>query len=203
MRNGFSSSSRTRLLVGLGNPGAEYRDTRHNLGFRVVDAMAEQLSIPVERNKFNSLFGRGPHAGEKIILAKPQAFMNNSGPPVARLSAFFGIENDDIVVIHDDLDLALGSVTIKMKGGSGGHNGLKSLVDALGGGNFTRVRIGIGRPEAGKSVTHHVLGRFSIEERDVIDAILAGALDAALMILRKDTKAAMNHFNAKDILISD
>lgn len=189
--------------MGLGNPGTEYRDTRHNLGFRVVDAMAEQLSIPVERNKFNSLFGRGSYAGKKIILAKPQSYMNNSGPPVARLSAFFGIENDDLVVIHDDIDLALGRVKIKMKGGSGGHNGLKSLVDALGGGNFTRVRIGIGRPEASKSVTHHVLGRFSTEERDVIDAILAGALDAALMILRKDTKAAMNHFNAKDILISD
>lgn len=191
-----------QMLVGLGNPGSKYRSTRHNLGFQVADALAQELSIPVDRNKFDALFGKGAYAGGKIVMAKPQAYMNNSGPPVARLAAFFRIECDDMVVIHDDIDLAFGRIKIKKKGGSGGHNGLKSLVDALGSDNFTRVRIGIGRPEPGRSVTGHVLSRFSEIERKYMDSLITGARDAVLMILRNGTKLAMNHFNAKDFLNS-
>ena len=190
------------MVAGLGNPGAKYRESRHNLGFQVVDALAEKLKTPVDRHKFKVIFGWGSHAGRKFILAKPQDYMNNSGPPLVGLSAYFDIQIDDLIVIHDDIDLEFGRIKIKKKGGSGGHNGLNSLIDALGGGNFTRVRIGIGRPESGSSVTRHVLGRFSEKEREGLDAVIAGAADAALMILRHGTDKAMNHFNAKDSLIS-
>ena len=190
------------MIAGLGNPGTKYRTTRHNLGFCVVDALADQLSVSVDRNKFGTEFGRGACAGAKIVMAKPQAYMNNSGPPVAKLSSYFGIECDDLIVVHDDIDLAFGRIKIKKKGGSGGHNGLKSLVDALGSGNFTRVRIGIGRPDPGRSVTGHVLGRFTNEEQASLPSLITGAGDAVLMILRKDVKTAMNHFNAKEFLKS-
>lgn len=184
--------------MGLGNPGSKYRETRHNLGFLVADALANELSVPLDRHKFKADFGTGHYAGRKIFLAKPQDYMNNSGPPSARLAAYFNIQTDDLIVIHDDIDLAFGRIKIKKKGGSGGHNGLNSLVGALGGGNFTRVRIGIGRPEPGRSVTSHVLGRFSDKEQVELDAIVSRSTDAVLMILRDGTKEAMNHFNVKN-----
>ncbi len=133
------------LVVGLGNPGPEYAGTRHNAGFRVVERLAEDFGIPLAHERCQALFGSGSIRGVAVVLAKPMAFMNRSGPPVKGLIDFLGISSGRTVVIHDDLDLALGRLKIKEKGGHGGHKGVRSLMDAVGGGDFIRVRIGIGR----------------------------------------------------------
>jgi peptidyl-tRNA hydrolase, PTH1 family len=184
-----------KLVTGLGNPGKEYAGTRHNAGFMVVDKLAEAFRISMDKNKFNTIHGKGKIKGNDIILAEPQAFMNLSGPPVQRLAGFYKISCEEMLIIHDDIDLAFGRIKIKEKGGDGGHKGIRSIIDAFGGGNFTRLRIGIGRSEAGADVVDHVLGRFNPEESALLDKIIATAVDAALTILCEGAKEGMNRFN--------
>jgi PTH1 family peptidyl-tRNA hydrolase len=191
-----------RLVVGLGNPGARYENTRHNAGFMIVDKIARDFNIFFDKRKFDCIFGRGFIEDVEVLLAKPMAFMNRSGPPIQQLAHFFRIPCKEMVVIHDDIDLVFGRLKIKEKGGHGGHNGIRSLLDAFGGGDFVRLRIGVGRSEFGDSVTDHVLGRFSAQNAEVLSQITSGARDAVVTVLCKGTKAGMNLFNGKDLAIT-
>jgi PTH1 family peptidyl-tRNA hydrolase len=191
-----------RLVVGLGNPGARYENTRHNAGFMTADKIARDFNISFDKRKFDCVFGRGCIEDVEVLLAKPMAYMNRSGPPVQKLAHFFRIQCKDLVVIHDDIDLVFGRLKIKEKGGHGGHNGIRSLTDAFGGGDFVRLRIGVGRSEFGESVTDHVLGRFSVQNAELLARIISAARDAVVTVLCKGTKSGMNLFNAKDLAIT-
>ena len=191
-----------RLVVGLGNPGNTYKKTRHNVGFMVLDQIAEDFSIALVKQKFDTVFGRGSVDGVSVVLAKPMAFMNRSGPQVQKITRYYRILSEDMLVVHDDIDLAFGRIKIKEKGGDGGHKGVRSIIDAFGGGNFVRLRIGVGRPEAAISAADHVLGKFSLKEKKVLHRIITEARDAVVTILCKGAKEGMNRFNDKRIVIS-
>ncbi|MGD9013869.1 MAG: aminoacyl-tRNA hydrolase [Desulfobacterales bacterium] len=192
---------RMRLIVGLGNPGAQYENTRHNVGFMVVDKLAGEFGISVTKNKFEVRYGSGTIGDQAVMLAKPMAFMNRSGWPVQKLAAYFKINSKDVIVIHDDIDLAFGRFKIKEKGGHGGHKGLKSIIQAVGQDAFVRLRIGVGRSETGNSVSDHVLGPFDNKESKLLDAIINRARDAVVTILTEGTKVGMNQYNTKDLLL--
>jgi len=192
---------RLRLVVGLGNPGETYSKTRHNAGFMVVDKVSDAFSIALEKQKFDTRFGIGSVNDIKVILAKPMAYMNRSGPQVQNIARYFRILCKDMVVVHDDIDLAFGRLKIKEKGGDGGHKGVRSIIDAFGGGDFTRLRIGVGRPEVGGNAADYVLGKFTLEEKKVLSQIITAAKDAVVTILCKGTKEGMNRFNNRRIVI--
>lgn len=187
-----------RLIAGLGNPGPDYENTRHNAGFMVVDKLAEEFGISVNKNKFDVRYGRGTIEGHEVMLAKPMAFMNRSGWPVQQLAAYFKINSKDLIVVHDDIDLAFGRIKIKEKGGHGGHKGLKSIINAVGEDEFVRLRVGVGRSEAGSNVTDHVLGPFFDDESKQLDSVLIRARDAMVTILTEGSKVGMNRFNKKE-----
>ncbi len=190
--------------MGLGNPGDAYAKTRHNAGFMVVDEVAGSFSVSLEKRRpFSDLhLGYGSIEGVDFILVKPMTFMNKSGAPVKKIAGSSSISCRDMLVIHDDIDLAFGRLKIKEKGGDGGHKGIRSLIDAFGGGDFVRLRIGVGRPEAEISVTDHVLGRFSSDEKKDLDQVITMARDAVVTILCYDTKEGMNRYNNKSVLSS-
>jgi PTH1 family peptidyl-tRNA hydrolase len=192
---------RLRLVVGLGNPGKTYSKTRHNAGFMVVDKISDDFSIALEKRKFDARFGIGAVDGVKIVLAKPMAYMNRSGPQIQKIAGYFRILCEDILVVHDDIDLVFGRLKIKEKGGDGGHRGVRSIIDAFGGGDFTRLRIGVGRPDAERGASDYVLAKFTLEERNVLSQIITTAKDAIVTILCKGTKEGMNRFNDKRIVI--
>ena len=183
------------LLIGLGNPGGQYKKTRHNAGFMLIDAVSDTFSIALNKKKFDAEFGRGYIEDVEVILAKPQAFMNRSGPPVQKLAAYFNISIQDILVIHDDIDLNLGRIKIKKKGGGGGHNGIKSLINALHSGDFPRLRIGTGRPDEHTEVIGHVLGRFTDRESEIMERTIFRAKEAVVTIICNGIKEGMNRFN--------
>lgn len=166
------------LLVGLGNPGAKYERNRHNIGFMAVDAIIRRHSFGPEREKFSALLSDGRFGAAKVIALKPQAFMNLSGQAVGEAMRFFKLAPEDVVVFHDDLDLAPGKVKVKQGGGHGGHNGLRSL-DAHIGKDYWRIRLGIGHPGHKDRVTPYVLGDFSSADRDWLEPLLDGLADAA------------------------
>lgn len=192
---------RLRMVVGLGNPGEAYAKTRHNAGFMVVDKISEAFSIALDKQKFDARFGIGLVNGVKIVLTKPMAYMNRSGPQIQKIAGYFRILCEDILVVHDDIDLVFGRLKIKEKGGDGGHRGVRSIIDAFGGGDFTRLRIGVGRPDAEKGASDYVLGKFTLEEKKVLSQIITSAKDAIVTILCKGTKEGMNRFNNKRIVI--
>jgi len=196
------SANRLRLVVGLGNPGNNYENTRHNAGFMVADKIAQDFNISYNKTKFGAIFGRGSIEDVDVVLAKPMAFMNRSGPPLQQLAHYFRISGEDMLVIHDDIDLAFGRIKIKEKGGHGGHNGIRSIMDAFGGGEFMRLRIGVGRSEAGENVTGHVLGRFSEDKAEMVTRVIAVARDAVVTVLCEGAEVGMNAFNRKDLLIT-
>jgi len=183
------------LIAGLGNPGSAYAKTRHNVGFMAVDMLAEAYRIDLQRNKLDTLFAKGVVEGTGVILAKPQLYMNRSGPPLRRLADYFGIQREAMIVVHDDIDLAFERLKIKEKGGDGGHKGIRSLIEAFGGGDFVRVRVGVGRSEFGSAVVDHVLSEFTSSERQVLDQFLQKACQAVVTVLSKGTKEGMNRFN--------
>jgi len=188
------------LVVGLGNPGDAYVKTRHNAGFMVLDEVAESFSISIEKKKFDALFGRGLIEDSEVILAKPMAFMNLSGIPVQKILNYFKIPFEDMLVIHDDIDLAFGRLQIKENGGHGGHKGLKSIIETVGGNNFVRLRIGIGRSEEKIDVANYVLSKFSTNEKKLLDTITKRARDAVVATTCKGAKKAMNIFNDKRLM---
>ncbi len=190
---------RFRLIVGLGNPGEMYRFTRHNTGFMVVDRLAQANKIPLGKRKFNAVFGRGKIEGLPAILAKPMTFMNQCGPAVRDLARFFRLGTQDILVIHDDIDVVFGKLKIKEKGGDGGHNGVKSLIGALRSDEFTRIRVGIGRPQTEKDISPYVLERFDAEQERLLSDIISSAQDAVETVLFKGVSEAMNRFHGKTI----
>jgi PTH1 family peptidyl-tRNA hydrolase len=184
-----------RLVAGLGNPGRAYRKSRHNAGFMVIDALAEKLLISVTKQAHDVRYGFGRIETTPLILAKPQDFMNRSGPPLRWLTDYFRIQREATIIVHDDIDLAYQRLKIKEKGGDGGHNGIRSIIEAFGGGEFIRVRMGVGRSEEGADVVDHVLGDFNRSERKVLDDFIQMTCQAVETIVRKGVKVGMNRFN--------
>lgn len=187
------------LVIGLGNPGRRYERTRHNAGFLVVDRLADRVGARVERKQLGALVEsiRLPEVDDAVVLAKPQGFMNLSGQPAASLRGYYKAGTEDIVVVHDDVDLAFGDVRVKKGGGHGGHNGLRDLQEKLGGGGFVRVRFGVGRPPQGWDTADYVLAGFSSEEEGRLPELLDEAADAVVLVARLGAEPAMNQVNAK------
>ncbi len=185
-----------RLIVGLGNPGAEYARTRHNAGFLLVEALAERWRVhwTVER-KFQSRVARAERGERRVLLCQPQTFMNASGEAVATLLRFYQCVPESLLVVVDDADLALGEIRLRPGGGSGGHHGLESLEQHLGTKAFARQRIGIGRQNGAREITGHVLGRFGAAEAEAMDKVLRRAADQAECWLEAGVQKAMNDFN--------
>lgn len=183
------------LIVGLGNPENDYAGTRHNMGFDVVNEIAKQHEIEINKTKFNSLYGKGKIGEEKIILIKPQTFMNLSGESVIEWKNFFKIENKQIIVISDDIDLDPGNIRIRKKGSPGTHNGLKSLVKSLNSEEFLRVRVGIGKPEIGVDLVEHVIGYVPENEKEKLKQGVEKAKNAVNVIIEQGIERAMNMYN--------
>ncbi len=186
-----------RLIIGLGNPGKRYSLSRHNMGFLVLENLAKRASINIDSNKFDSCFGKGVISGVPVVVVKPQTFMNLSGISVGKLARFFKVDIEDVIVIHDDLDLSFNEIRVKEGGGDGGHKGLRSVIDHLGGLDFIRVRLGIGRPAQNERVEGYVLERFSEEEVKILPDIVTRASDAVVLAISSGTQAAMNKFNVR------
>jgi peptidyl-tRNA hydrolase, PTH1 family len=180
-----------KLVVGLGNPGTKYERTRHNVGFRALDEIARRHSFRTPREKFNGLIAEGEIGGERVIVLKPQTFMNNSGESVAPAARFYKIEPEDVVVIYDELDLAQGKVRVKRGGGNAGHNGLRS-VDAHLGVDYWRVRLGIGHPGAKELVLGYVLQNFSSDEESWLDRLMPALAEALPLLLDGQDSAFMS-----------
>ena len=183
-----------KLVVGLGNPGAQYRETRHNVGFWVVDEIARRWGLNDSwRDRDEALYVK---RGREALLAKPLTFMNHSGVAVARLSQYFQIEPADMLVLVDEVALPLGRLRARRGGSAGGHNGLKSVIEQLGGHEFPRLRIGVGRGDARRDLADHVLSKFEAEERPIIEAATLRAADAAEMFVSEGIERVMSTFNA-------
>jgi PTH1 family peptidyl-tRNA hydrolase len=187
--------SEIRMVVGLGNPGSEYVGTRHNAGFEVVDLLADRLGVNVGKEKFGGCFGQAEYEGKKLILLKPQQYMNRSGQVVATAAGFYKLEPGDFLVVTDDMWLEPGMIRMRAKGSSGGHNGLEDIIARLGTTQFARLRIGIGQSGRVDSVDY-VLGRPDAEDRRLIDEAAGRACEAALCWVREGVEAAMSGFNS-------
>jgi PTH1 family peptidyl-tRNA hydrolase len=185
------------LLVGLGNPGPKYAQNRHNIGFMVVDELAQRVRAEGWKAKNGGELAAADVAGQKAILLKPLEFMNLSGRAVQRTAAFYQIEPKQVVVVHDEIDLELGRLQVKVGGGHGGHNGLRSIVQELGSSDFVRVRCGVGRPRGASEVADFVLGDFAKAERTEAEILSKEAADALEEILKKGPVLAQNRFNQK------
>jgi len=184
-----------KLIVGLGNPGKQYEFTRHNIGFLALDYLSEQLQSPINQAKFKGLLGEGKYKNERVLLLKPMTYMNLSGESIREVMDFYKIEIQDVLVIYDDLDLPNGSLKLRYKGGSGGHNGIKSIIHHLKTEEFKRIRMGIGRPEHGDIVSY-VLGRFNkVEEGPLQVAIEKASKAAEAFIEEPDFTKVMNIYN--------
>jgi len=187
-----------KVIVGLGNPGAGYRLNRHNIGFLVLDELAKRQGIDICRKGFDSCFGKGGIAGLTVVLAQPLTFMNRSGAAVKRLVRYFKTDLDDLIVVHDDLDLPLSSVRVKTGGGHGGHKGLMSIIDHLGESGFNRVRLGIGKPVFKEMVNGYVLESFTEREMEILPGIVSRACDAVAEIVSSGAQSAMCKFNVRN-----
>ena len=186
-----------KIIVGLGNPGSEYAKTRHNVGFMMIDALAQHLNINLWKDKFNAQIAEGRIGSEKVILVKPQTYMNNSGEAVGPLMRWYKLTPEDIIVAHDDMDIPAGTIRIRKKGSSGGHNGIKSLIAHVGSENFARVRLGIGRPLPGWTVVNHVLAPFPAEDKVEVDKAIKYLIPAIECIVTQSLDIAMNKYNPK------
>ncbi len=187
-----------KIFAGLGNPGAEYSSTRHNVGFMLADKVAEKIGASDWREKFNALVAEGFFEGEKIFVVKPLTFMNLSGEAVGAIFNFYKADVSDLIVAHDDMDLPVGMIRLRPKGSGGGHHGVESIIQHLGGAqNFPRIRIGIGHPTKNRSVNSHVLSPFNPEEAEKISAALETLVPATLCIFGEGTDCAMNKYNPK------
>lgn len=184
-----------KLVVGLGNPGPEYARHRHNVGFMVVDELLRRASGTSKR-QFKGEFARTTLAGQSVVLLKPMTFMNLSGHSVGPCAHYFDVVAEDTIVVHDDLDLDYGDIRVKLKGGHGGHNGLRSIFEHYSPGDFTRIRFGIGRPPRG-TPTSHVLSAFSADERIDLDLKIERAADAVEAVLRDGVVHARDHYNRR------
>ncbi len=192
----MTNDTETWLIVGLGNPGREYQRTRHNCGFRAIDLVAEKLSCKIDRAKFQGLYGQTVYKGRKLLLLKPQTYMNLSGRAVLQLSAFFRIPPQRIIVLFDDISLAPGRIRVRGDGSAGGHNGIKSIIGELGTQDFPRVKIGVGaKPHPEQDLADWVLSTFSAQEEAPLCSALDRAADAALLVVTDGVGAAAAKFN--------
>lgn len=185
------------LIAGLGNPGREYENNRHNVGFLAVDRIAEKVGITITKKGFQGLYEQGSIDDQKVLFLKPQTYMNNSGRAVREAVDYYKIETENIVVIHDEMDLPLGRVKIKNGGGSAGHNGIKSIIAHLGSNEFARVRIGVGKPINKDRVISHVLSDFGRDEAKSLVDVLNQAEDGVYEIINHGIEKAMNNFNIR------
>lgn len=184
------------IIVGLGNPGNKYNNTRHNAGFCGIDALAKANNISVTEEKHKALIGKGIIGGEKVILAKPQTFMNLSGESVRALVDYYKIdEKTELIVLYDDISLAPGQLRIRKKGSAGGHNGIKNIILHLGHEVFARVKIGVGEKPSGYDLADYVLGHFAKEEKDIMEEAFEKAAEATVCIMADGADKAMNRFN--------
>jgi len=190
-----------KLVVGLGNPGKEYAQNRHNVGFLVIDLLAKEEGIELSQKRFQARFGTGRLGGQKVVLMKPETFMNLSGDAVADAARFYKTEGEDLIVVQDELDLPIGRLQLRRGGGTAGHNGVIHIADRLGTNDFVRVRVGIGKPEGRgtrSGVVGHVLGDFAASERLLAAETIERAARAVRTAIEKDLKAAMNEFNRRE-----
>ena len=188
----------TWLIVGLGNPGREYEKTRHNAGFRAIDALADKLGCRIDKGKFQGLYGQVNYNGRKLMLLKPQTFMNLSGRSVLQLSAYFNIPPARIIVLFDDISLAPGRLRVRADGSAGGHNGIKSIIQEVGSQSFPRVKIGVGaKPNPEFDLADWVLSSFSSQEEKALKNALEWAGEAALAIIDHGVPEAANRYNGK------
>lgn len=181
------------LIVGLGNPGREYENTRHNIGFAAIDIIAEKYNIDVNRTKFKGEYGEGFINGNKVILLKPYTFMNLSGESVREAIDFYKLTEEEVLIIYDDISLEVGRLRIREKGSAGGHNGIKSIINHMGTDVFTRIKIGVGAPKG--DLVNHVLGKFSKDEVNILKQTLDAVTEATSDIIEYGAKDAMNKFN--------
>ena len=186
------------IIAGLGNPTSQYEGTRHNIGFDVMDALAEKYNISISEKKHKALCGKGVIEGEKVLLVKPQTYMNLSGESIAEILNYYKLDaEEDFLVVFDDISLAPGNICIRKKGSAGGHNGIKNIIAMTGTQNFKRIKVGVGEKPKGWDLADYVLGRFSDEDRKKVNDAIEDAIGAVSMILRGETDQAMNCYNAK------
>lgn len=186
------------IIVGLGNPGKQYENTRHNIGFDVIETLAELDHVAVLEKKHKAIIGKGFVSGQKCVLAKPQTFMNLSGESVRQLLDYYKVdETAELIVISDDVSLEVGQIRIRKKGSAGGHNGLKSIIAHLGHDSFVRIKMGVGEKPPGYDLADYVLGHFTSQERKVMDEAARRAAEAIRVIIAQGPDAAMNDFNRK------
>ena len=186
-----------KIIVGLGNPGIPYRMTRHNIGFQVVDRLAKLNHIPIRTKRLKSLYGKGWIDSQQVVLAKPRTFMNRSGEAVKRAADFFHLRIEDLIVVHDDLDLPFGRLRYKHRGGDGGHQGVRSIIEMMGGNNFLRLKVGIGRPPQGMDPADYVLDTFDKVIQSHLDQILSRAAESLNVMLLEGLEKAMNQFQMR------
>ncbi len=189
-----------KIIVGLGNPGIKFKKNRHNAGFMAIDKVAKETGINIKTRKFDSVIGRGFIGKDEVILAKPQTFVNLSGQAVSKLVNFYKMDLEDLVVVHDDADIEFGRIKVKKNGKSGGHNGIESIIDALGNENFSRIRIGIGRSIHYEDLKKYVLKNFDKLEMSKFDEILSRVLDAVIITIRDSIDKAMCTINTLAIV---
>ncbi len=187
------------LVVGLGNPGRRYATSRHNIGFMVVDELARRLGATPWKEGFLSLAAEARVDGRKLLLLKPQTYMNRSGEAVVRAASYFKLGPESVIVVHDDIDLPLGKIKVKAGGGSAGHKGVESIASCLGTDGFIRIRAGIGRPVEGRDVVDHVLSRFDKEEEPVAERLVDLAADAVEAVLRRGLAEAANAYSGRSV----
>lgn len=186
------------IIVGLGNPTGQYEGTRHNVGFDVIDRIADQYNIAMDIRKHKAICGKGVIAGQKVILAKPQTYMNLSGESVRSLVDYYKVdEEEELIVIYDDISLDVGQLRIRKKGSAGGHNGIKNIIAHLGHSVFLRIKVGVGEKPKHYDLADYVLGHFTKEEKEVMEEGYGKALKAVEMMVCQETDAAMNEYNKK------
>lgn len=185
------------LIVGLGNPESDYSKTRHNMGFNVINKLSEQYGIEVNKSKFKGLVGSGIIESEKVILLKPQTFMNLSGESIIEAMNFYKLQEDELIVIYDDVDIEPGNIRIRRNGSAGTHNGMKSIVEHIKTENFIRVRVGIGKPKEHIDMISHVIGHIPEEDKKALEEGTNIAKEAVIEIVKNSVDSAMNKFNKK------
>jgi peptidyl-tRNA hydrolase, PTH1 family len=186
------------MIVGLGNPGPEYKDTRHNIGFKVLNLLSSGLGVRLENRRFQSRNTRTRLEGKDIIFLCPMTYMNLSGNSVRLCADYYKIDREHILVVHDDLDLPVGRIKVAREGGAGGHKGVKSIIDHLGGTGFPRVRIGIGRPRYNEGTEDFVLSPFYKDQRDTIESVIQRAVNACRLLITDSVEHAMNQINSQN-----
>ena len=186
------------VIVGLGNPEKKYEGTRHNIGFAVIDALADKYNISITEKKHKALCGTGVIEGVKVLLVKPLTYMNLSGDSVAEVMNFYKLDpEEDMLVVFDDISLAPGNIRIRKKGSAGGHNGIKIIIARCGTQNFMRIKVGVGEKPQGWDLADYVLGRFSSDDAGLMEDAIKDAIQAAIMMSQGDVDKAMNNYNAK------